>query len=66
MLLCHRYLGMFVGGIAVGFAFSWQLTLVIFSVAPLMAMGGALSMCLPTHIPPLENPILGSLYNPLV
>jgi len=33
---------MFVSGVCVGFAFSWQLTLVIMSVAPLMGIGGAI------------------------
>ena len=32
---------MFIGGISVGFAYSWELTLVMMSVAPLMAIGGA-------------------------
>jgi len=37
-----QFFAMFVGGIAVGFSFSWQLTLVIFAFLPLMAIAGTI------------------------
>lgn len=37
-----QFMTMFFAGFAVGFYYSWQLTLVIFAVAPLLGIGGAI------------------------
>lgn len=35
-----QFAAMFIGGVAVGFSFSWQITLIIFAFLPLMAIAG--------------------------
>jgi ABC-type multidrug transport system fused ATPase/permease subunit len=37
-----QFTGMFIAGFAVGFAYGWQLTLVILAITPIMGLGGAL------------------------